>query len=96
MNSNNGRNGRIDALTRREAEVKAAIAALRAEKKRQKELNRETAARVHALLGAAVAADLETATDQNRAVRAYIREVLGRTYGKTSGPRALLEAAGLL
>jgi hypothetical protein len=89
----NGTNGRLDALMRREAEVKAATAALRAEKKRQKELNRETAAKIHALLGAAIAADLEIPTDENRAVRTHIREILARTYGKKSGARALLETA---
>jgi hypothetical protein len=99
MNTKNETNGsgRPDILTRREADVKAAMDALRAAKKKQRDLDRETAAKIHALLGAAIAADLEGATDEERAAyRAYITGVLGRTYEKKTSARALLEANGWL
>ena len=88
---------RLDALTRREAAVREAKAALRAAKAKQRQLSRRTAAEINSLLGAAVAADLETATAENRATqRAYITAALARTYRKKSAARALLEANGWL
>lgn len=87
---------RLDVLRRREAALKAAMDALRAEKKRQKSLNRETAMKIHALIGAAVATDLKTAGEETPQHKAYISEILNRYYAKGSGARALLEANGWL
>lgn len=53
---------KLDALIRREAAVREAKAALRAEKAKRRQLAHRTAAEIHSLLGAAVAADLEVDT----------------------------------
>jgi maltooligosyltrehalose synthase len=92
----NNANQKLDAIMRREAAVREAKAALRATKAKQRQAGRRIATEIHSLLGAAIAADLETATDENVAVRAYIRQVLARTYGTKTSTRALLETNGWL
>jgi hypothetical protein len=88
--------GKLDAIMRREAAVREAKAALRVTKAKHRQVERRIAAEIHSLLGAAIAADLETTTDENVAVRAYIRQVLARTYGTKSSARVLLETNGWL
>lgn len=87
---------KLTTMIRRQEAVKEAMAALRAEKKRQRQMNRETAAKLHSLIGAAVAADLETKTEETPTRKAYIAEILSRHFEKQSGARALLEANGWL
>jgi hypothetical protein len=81
---------------RREEAVKEAVEALRAEKRRQTSLNRQTSAKIHSLIGAAVAADFELDGKATPAQRAYIGEALMRFYNEKSGARILLEANGWL
>jgi hypothetical protein len=94
--TNGTRDAKLTALMRREAAWKAAKEALREEKKRQRSINRETAEKIHTLVGAAVAADLATAAEKTPEHRAFITEILNQHYAKGSGARALLEANGWL
>ena len=94
--TNGTREAKLTAMMRREAAVKAAMDAWRAEKKRQRSLNRETAGKIHTLIGAAVAADVETAGEQTPQRKTYISEILNHYYAKGSGARTLLEANGWL
>ena len=97
MKTMNGMNGsKLDAVIRGEAAVREAKAALRATKAKQRQVARRIAAEIHSLLGAAIAADLEIATDENAAVRAYVRQVLARTYDTRTSTRGLLETNGWL
>jgi hypothetical protein len=97
MNDATNNGGKLDKLIRRQADLKAAIAALRAEKKRQKELNREMAAKIHTLIGEAMVADVEAADTAKRGGRkSYISEVLDRYYEEKSSARTLLENGGWL
>ena len=93
---NGTRDAKLKALMRREAAVKAALDALRELKKKQRNLDHETALKIHGLIGAAVAADLKTAAEETPQHRAYITEILDHYYVKGSGARTLLEANGWL
>jgi hypothetical protein len=85
---------RLKALMRRKAGVKAAVAALREEEKRQKKIKRKMAASVHALIGTALVADLERAEGKSGKARLMvISEILDRHYPK-GGARQLLIAEG--
>jgi hypothetical protein len=94
--TNGTRDAKLKALMRREAAVKAALEALREEKKRQRSLNRATAGKIYTLIGAAVAADLETTSQETPQHKTYVSEILNQHYTKGSGGRALLEANGWL
>lgn len=87
---------KLTALMRREAAVKAALGALREEKKRQRSINRATAGKINTLIGAAVTADVEAAGEDSPRRKTYISEILNHYYAEGSGARALLEENGWL
>ncbi len=91
MNIGTGSPGKLDALTRRAADIKVALKQVQAQRRAQERADRQ---RLESLIGEALLADAEADTDSHGARKAYISEALDKYAAGSS--RAFLKAKGWL
>lgn len=87
MNTNNGTNGKIEALRKREAAIKAALAAEQVKQQKRKERDN---ARLASIIGAAL---IDNCAKQPESVGAMVRQLLQASELRESD-RAFLQTKG--
>ena len=93
MNNETNAGKKLQAIIQQQADIKVALKEIQARRRAQERADRQ---RLEALIGAAVLADLESASqDSHDGRRAYVCQVLDR-YIQTEGSRAFIRSKGML